>query len=205
MTLVYVQAAMDLQNTCNGLKLPDNFPDGWQQSSSSSSGRDENGDDMIIATSSFELNLSTSKMQRAVSASLSRIGFDHIEEHTITMKEMAQDYSIQIPPNIVEILSIDIANVEKMIAIEVDGPSHYVAKIDSPTIETCGFTKIVNGKLEYQFKWDGEQREMNGPTCLKQRLLKSLGWNIIHIPFWEWYALGGDSTKEDIYCRKLLE
>jgi RAP domain len=201
MTLVYVQAAMDLKNSCNGLRLPENFPDGWQQSSSV---RDDNGDNLIIATS-FELSLSTSKMQRAVSAALSRIGFMHVEEVTITMKEMAENNAIEIPPNSVEILSIDLANTEKMIAIEVDGPSHYVAKIDLPTIETCGYTKVANGKLEYQYKWNGNQREMNGPGCLKQRLLKSLGWKVIHVPFWEWYALGGDATKEDMYCRDLFE
>jgi RAP domain len=201
MTLVYVQAAMDLTKSSNSLRLPDNFPAGWQQSSTV---RDDNGDNMIIAKS-FELSLSTSKIQRAVSAALLRIGFVHVEEHTITMKEMAEDYSIQVPPNGIEILSIDLANIEKMIAVEVDGPSHFVTTIDEPTMESCGYTKVTSGKLEYQFKWDGKQHEMNGPSYLKERLLKSLGWKVIHVPFWEWYALGGDSAKEDNYCRYFLE
>jgi RAP domain len=31
-----------------------------------------------------------------------------------------------------------------------------------------------------------------------------LGWKVIHLPFWEWYALGGDAAAEDAYCSELL-
>jgi RAP domain len=200
MTLVYVQAAMDLEGSSDGLALPDKFPDGWQQSSSSRNVHD--GD--ILLEKSFELNLSTSRIQRSVSTALTRVGFNHVEEHTITMKEMAEVYYINVPPKDMEILSIDISNLDDKIGIEVDGPAHFISRIDSPSSDTCGYTKAANGKIEYKFGWNGGDQETNGPTFLKHRLLNSFGWKVLHVPFWEWYALGGDVTKEDDYCRRLL-
>ena len=40
-------------------------------------------------TDTFDLKLSTSKMQHAVSDVVSRIGFEHVKEHVITMEDMA--------------------------------------------------------------------------------------------------------------------
>jgi RAP domain len=200
MTLVYVQIAMELEGSSVDLSLPEGFPDGWQQLSPL---RNEN-DGNILIEKSFELNLSTSKIQRSVSSALSRLSFDHVEEHTITMKEMAEVYNVNVPRKEMEILSIDIANVKDKIAIEVDGPAHFISRIDSPVVATSGYTKASNGKIEYQFGWNGDKEETNGPTFLKDRLLKSFGWNVLHVPFWDWYALGGDATKEDEYCEQLL-
>jgi hypothetical protein len=47
------------------------------------------------------------------------------------MKEMAEMYSINVPAKDIDILSIDIANIDEKIAIEVDGPFHFVLCIDS--------------------------------------------------------------------------
>lgn len=198
MTLVYLHTAMDLQGTNPGLHLPDNFPDGWKEGSHV---RNEFDDTLLVE----KLSLSTSKIQRSVSSAFSRIGFSHVEEHIITMKDLSTLHSINIPPNEMEILSIDIANLEQKIAIEVDGPAHYISCIDSPSLSASGTYKNSNGKVEYQFGWDGSVQETNGATCLKLRLLQSLGWKVIRIPFWEWYTHGGDSAKEDAYCQNLLE
>lgn len=196
MSLIYVQAAMDLEGKSEGLVLPDNFPDGWQQSSSSK--KDDHMTETII-----ELNLSTSKIQRDVSSAFSRIGFDHVDEHVINMEEMARQ-GISFFPKPLEILSIDIANLEEKIAIEVDGPAHFISQIDDERRDDGGYTKMVNGRLEYQFRWKGDWQVINGPTALKQRLLSLLGWRVIHLPFYEWYALGGDEKAQEEYCRHLL-
>jgi len=45
------------------------------------------------------------------------------------------------------------------VAIEVDGPAHFVGR--APT----------------------------GATLLKRRQLQHLGWNLVSVPYWEWYAL----------------
>jgi very-short-patch-repair endonuclease len=200
-TLIYVQAEMDLRGCAPNLALPDNFPDGWMRSESDRPFPDDRWTD-----DSMELDLKTSKLQRAVSIALTRIGFDHLEEHTITMAELADTYGVRVPAKQIEILSIDIASVEERIAIEVDGPTHYNTRIENAQRkdESAGWTKMRNGKLEYRYRWTGERQEFNGATVLKTRLLQALGWNVIRVPFWEWYALRGDAAAEEAYCYKFL-
>ena len=65
-------------------------------------------------------------------------------------------------------LSIDIACRDKKLAIEFDGPSHFLS----------------NGTH-------------NGVTQFKTRLLKKLGWNIIRIPFREWAELSNGHGGKD--------
>jgi very-short-patch-repair endonuclease len=202
MTLIYVQTEIDTTGICRNLSLPEHFPDCWIEAEDSTNTKKDQ-----ITELSSELNLSTSKIQRAVSAAFLRIGFDHVEEHTITMQEMADVHGVRIPSKSIEVLSIDIANVQQKVAVEVDGPSHFVTRTDDNGEDagpSGGYSKVINGKLEYQFRWNGERQEMNGPTVLKDRLLTSFGWKVLHLPFWEWYALGGDSVEEEKYCRLLL-
>ena len=52
--------------------------------------------------------------------------------------------------------------------IEDDGPAHYLSHIDGHTDVGGGYVKQINGKLEYQFVWDGQYQEINGATALKQ-------------------------------------
>ena len=200
MTLIYVQAALDLSGSKQLVHLPENFPEGWRELKPPL-----HDDHMTDTFDEFELNLSTSKMQRAVSEAFSRIGFEHVEELVITMEEMAGSHGINVSPKPIEILSVDIANKDARIAVEVDGPAHFVSRIDQHPTSGGGYSKLINGKLEYQFVWNGEQNEMNGATTLKQRLLLSLGWDVVNIPFWEWHRVAGDLAAEESYCRKCLE
>lgn len=199
MSMIYVQLALE-QNGLNGhLTLPPDFPGDWQL-----------GNNAELSTSttetSIELKLSTSRIQRTVSEAFDRIGFNHGEEHIITMADLQEEYGINLPPRQSEVLSIDIADVDAKIAIEVDGPAHYICHIDGTLDEgSDGYPKMNSwGKLEYQYTWDGERQRVNGPTALKHRLLTSLGWTVISIPFWEWYALEGDAVAEENYCKNLL-
>jgi hypothetical protein len=179
MQLVHVQAAMDLAQPAAGLSLPQNFPEGWFQ------------DEMLVSISN--LNLTTSKLQLSVSKSLKQLGFNHVVEHTISMKKMAEIDLISIPPKDIDVLSIDIANLEEKIAIEVDGPYHFILCIDSGSLLKSGnINKIQN---EYQ---------ANGATMLKRRLLTLMGWKVLNIPYWEWYKLEGNNTREVQYCQRLL-
>jgi hypothetical protein len=199
MSLLYLQMASDMANPQNPLVLPDNFPDGWYSNGSAHGAVSNDGTE---TTSEFELNLSTSKIQKSVSYALSRVGFRHVQEHVISMKELA-DQGIQFAPLPFKLLSIDIADVAQKVGIEVDGPAHFLSVIDTIS-DRGGESSIVNGKIEYSFRWNDSEQQINGPTALKQRLLSSLGWKVIHLPFWEWYALNGDVEKEDDYCRNLL-
>jgi len=56
--------------------------------------------------------------------------------------------------------SLDLAQPKSKLAVEVDGPSHYLK--------------------------DGGEYVVNGATRLKSRLLRSLGWTIAHVSFFDW-------------------
>jgi very-short-patch-repair endonuclease len=200
-TLIYVQAEKDLRGCAPDLALPINFPDGWMQSETDRTFPDEHWTD-----DAMELSLSTSKIQHAVSEALARIGFDHVEEHSVTMAELSSRHGVRVPSRQIDTLSMDIANIKERIAIEVDGPSHYSTCIDG--VRGCDeskvSTKMMNGKLDYRFGWTGECQEIDGATALKTRVLQSLGWKVIRVPFWEWNALGGDTAAKEKYCSELL-
>ena len=63
------------------------------------------------------------------------------------------------------------------IALEVDGPSHY----------------LLPGR-----------RTANGNTVLKRRVLSMLGYKSVSVPFWDWNRLKGAVAK-DAYLRKVLD
>jgi len=192
MTLIYLQLALEQEGQDNRLCLPRNFPEGWSQKSSTPGASD------------FELNLSTSKIQRNVGAAFHRIGFDHVQEHIITAAELLQNQGLPLSSAYQDVISLDIANLQSRIGIEVDGPAHYVADIGTPPT-TGGEVQVIRGHVEYRFSMNGERHQINGPTALKKRLLEQIGWRTINIPFWEWYDLGGDEVNEEAYCRSLLQ
>ena len=201
MTLIYVQLALAKEGyTTDVLSLPPDFLGEWQSG--------YNSDNRLLgetaAKSTFDLNLTTSSFQEVVSDAFRRIGFDHSQEHVITTKGLSEEYGVDLLEEYSEVLSIDIADVEARIAIEVDGPAHYLCQIDQG-LENDGITKLSRGKLEYEFGWRGELQRMNGPTALKHRLLTALGWKVISLPFWEWSKVDGDPKAEENYCRHLLE
>ena len=64
--------------------------------------------------------------------------------------------------------------------------------------------KLTHSDLKQEFQDRGKNR-VNGPTILKHRLLTHLGWDIIHLPYWEFQELAGDTEREMRYCQSLLE
>jgi len=196
MTLYYVQVAADVEAPDLKLSLPTGFPIGWGEDEEHKQAKGDEND--LIEMSSSMLTLTVSKLQRGVSKKFDQIGFDNILEHVIDTNEIKDEYGIQLPESPKEFLSIDIANIEKKIGIEVDGPGHFVCLIDKPNQST------TNASLKNQFDDRGQNR-VNGPTILKHRLLAHLGWDIIHLPYWEYQELKGDKDKEMDYCQSLLD
>ncbi|EOD41007.1 hypothetical protein EMIHUDRAFT_222043 [Emiliania huxleyi CCMP1516] len=68
--------------------------------------------------------------------------------------------------------SLDLAIPSTRIAIEVDGPFHFL---------------LPDGR---------GVRRPNGPTLLKRRLLAAAGWRVISVPFFEWDALPTASERQ---------
>ena len=89
--------------------------------------------------------VTVSKGQREVGESLRRLGISHELEH-ITADGL---------------FSIDLAIVDRRIAVEFDGPSHFTTN----TLEPLGHTR------------------------LRDRLLSAMGWCVVSIPFFEWDRL----------------
>jgi hypothetical protein len=204
MTMFYVQMALDIEAPELGLSLPSNFPVGWKDSS-----------DMISSSNSIgdgELQLTTSRLQAKVGHALDKIGFDHVQEHVITTDELQSDHDIVLSFENQEFLSIDIADVENLIGLEVDGPGHFITVLDESDSTGTGSVKRTDGGLlknrdgtsGWKFMANSKQ-QINGPTTLKDRLLQHLGWSVVHIPYWEWRDLKGNEKSEEDYIQNLLK
>jgi hypothetical protein len=102
--------------------------------------------------------VTVSNGQREVGESLRRLGIPH-ELEFITADGL---------------FSIDLAIVDRRIALEFDGPSHFTRN----TLEPLGHTR------------------------LRDRLLSAMGWHVVSIPFFEWDLLH-QTEQRDAYveCR----
>lgn len=123
-------------------------------------------------------------------------------EHIISTDELQDNYGISLSTENLEFLSLDIANLDSKIGIEVDGPGHFVNILDGSNDVTGsdgGAINTVRGKRGWQFMANSQQH-VNGPTALKHRLMEHLGWSIGHIPYYEW------REQEDVeeYCREMI-
>jgi hypothetical protein len=101
--------------------------------------------------------VTVSNGQREVGESLRRLGIPHELEY------LTAD----------GLFSIDLAIVDRRIAIEFDGPSHF----SSNTLEPLGH------------------------SCLRDRLLSAMGWHVVSIPFFEWDKLHR-SEQMDAYVER---
>jgi hypothetical protein len=220
-SLMYLQIILDLDlgREKHRFALPDNFPAAWTDNPAFSITSDEPtpsssaDDDYNMMNSGGYIEINTSRIQESVSEAFDRIGFGHIDEYTLTMEDLAVDYNINMGAYPVELLSLDLANVQSKIGIELDGPGHFVTVIDTPeasrdegyVLSNVGYYQMSkNGMWRYTFKWNWDTQEVNGATFLKSRVFAGLGWHLINIPFWSWLDLDGNSELEDKYCRSLL-
>ena len=89
--------------------------------------------------------VTVSNGQREVGESLRRLGISHDLEYITTDG----------------LFRIDLAIVDRRIALEFDGPSHFTTN----TLEPLGHTR------------------------LRDRLLSAMGWRVVSIPFFEWDRL----------------
>ena len=207
--ILYLQIAMHLEKQKNAELpsdrlldlLPSHFPTNWYKLQDLNRPSGSHGE---ADPRSVQMVKKPSKMQRDVSDAFTRIGFSHVDEYTITMKALARDYNMRVAADPIDVLSVDIANVDAKIGIEVDGPSHYVSLIGPSTNGTSTTNKQCDcddETIKNRLRWNSQVLEVDGPTRLKHRLLEGLGWNIIHVPYFEWAALRGDKRLEEDYCQ----
>jgi hypothetical protein len=102
----------------------------------------------------------SSSLQKDVVSELDSMGFSPIEEYTTT-----SGYKVDA---LIEMSG-------KKIAIEVDGPSHFINK------------------------------QPNGRTAMKRRQVTSIDMiSVISVPYWVWNQLGTDQVKKQQYLQTLL-
>lgn len=65
-------------------------------------------------------------------------------------------------------------------AVEFDGPVHYLSAAD------------------------GAERRLNGKSRFKQRLLHRSGWDVLHVPYFEWESLDSPDAQR-AYLAKRIE
>jgi hypothetical protein len=108
-------------------------------------------------------SITVSSLQKYVIATIRRLNLEYEAEAV----DARSGYSIDLLVN-------------GNIAVEVDGPSHFI----------------------------GGSRAPNGATLLKRRHLELLGYSVVPVPYWEWDALsqcGQDRRRrEEDYVIKLL-
>lgn len=124
------------------------------------------------------------------------MGLDPVQEYAVPLDEYVD----------LDFLTLDIAFPEYRIAVEADGPAHYVHDLDAwdPT------ATYIESKRQflrgYEFLWNETTHVISGSTALKERLLKQLGWTVIHLPFWAWdEAVREDPAKQRQLCQDLLQ
>ena len=105
------------------------------------------------------LKVTVSNSQREVGDSLRRLGIPHELEY-VTADGL---------------FSIDLAIVDRRIAIEFDGPSHFTTN----TLEPLGHTR------------------------LRDRLLSAMGWHVVCIAFFDWDRLQQTSERDDYVERRV--
>ncbi|KAJ3124573.1 hypothetical protein HK100_011186, partial [Physocladia obscura] len=118
-----------------------------------------------FSNSSFETSLHKSQYQQDVLLSLANL-FPNLKWKTNYRCMDTNHY-------------VNIANLAKRVAIQVNDPIHYVVNSN-------------NGKYS-----------LDGLSQLKQRLLAKQGWSVISIDYWNWKELKSDAEKQQ-FLGKLL-
>ena len=113
----------------------------------------------------LSLNPTTSRLQKEVGFELSQL-HDGVEHEII---EEATGYSL------------DLSLPSQRVAVEVDGPSHFL---------------MANPQGQYK---------PTGATALKRRLLTMAGWRVVSIPFFEWDRLASTTLREAHLKRRLAK
>ena len=91
------------------------------------------------------------------------MGWDHSYEHETT-----------------EGFSLDLAQPESKLAVEVDGPSHFLTDLST------------------------RENVVDGATRFKMRQLRSFGWTVSHICYLDWYDKS-ESERRQLVTAKLGE
>ena len=124
----------------------------------------------------LEANVHDSRAQNKVSGILDDLGFHHLAEVSPVTKESTSP----LPGGM---LAIDIACRKQRVAIEFDGPSHFLREVGSGKV------------LEVE----------NGASKAKRRFLERLGWKVVNIRYFDWAKAKSKEAKRSFVSEMLKE
>ena len=127
-----------------------------------------------LARALTSIEASPSRLQNDVAAMLETLGIAH--EHELVLPEgLSVDFLLPASPG---------ASSLQPTVVEVDGPSHFLHEHS-------------RGRHS-----GGNQRPLeNGPTLFKQRLMRSMGYRVVQLPYFEWPK---SAVERQSYLRELL-
>jgi hypothetical protein len=112
-----------------------------------------------------------SRSQKQISVMLTKLGFSHENE---------------VPPlenwYMGDMLAIDMACPKQKIAIEFDGPSHYLKAVGTGDVT----------------------RVENGATKAKRRFLERVGWKVINLNYQDWFEASRTESKGRLWLKEIL-
>jgi hypothetical protein len=123
-----------------------------------------------------DLNPEPSRSQREVSFLLNELGFDHEEE----VHPVHEEGESSLP---LGMLSMDMASRDRMVAIEFDGPFHFLVEAGSGKVS----------KVE------------NGATKAKRLFLERLGWKVFNIHYLDWIEANRKGEEKELLRMLLLD
>ena len=125
-----------------------------------------------------------SDLSTEVSQWLTEIGFVHD-------CEVVPDDTVLLPAGAANMLAIDFANRESKVAVELDGPSHFLKH-------------LMVQQPEDDWQHCGDWTE-NGATRAKRRYLQQLGWTVINLNFRDYKQAKREDRVKDWLGEKLLQ
>jgi hypothetical protein len=124
-----------------------------------------------------------SDLSAEVSQCLTEIGFVHD-------CEVVPDDKVTLPAGAANMLAIDFANRESKLAVELDGPSHFLKHLAAPQSED---------------DWHRVDWTENGPTRAKRRYLQQLGWTVINLNYRDYQQAKRENGVQDWLGEKVLQ
>eukprot|EP00978_Attheya_sp_CCMP212_P024110 scaffold75322_cov44-Attheya_sp.AAC.1 len=118
-----------------------------------------------------EKDNNVSRSHAQISGMLTKLGFIH-ENEVPPLEEWAMG----------SMLAIDMACPKQKIAIEFDGPSHYLKSVGTGDVT----------RLE------------NGATKAKRRFLERVGWKVINLNYQDWMDVHHNKSERILFLKKKL-
>ena len=105
-------------------------------------------------------------------------------------------------PLMKQMFALDMANRCEKVGIEFDGPTHFVKGATINRSSTIDNSRSSSSLMAWEIQ---DTSSLNGRSLFKKRLLKALGWKVVHIHYKDWDRCKSKQEKRDYLCSKLTE